>query len=58
MGANIMERTVSFLEPNAIYAGDARDLLDQIEPQSVTLSVWSPPYFVGKSYEKNLTFDD
>jgi site-specific DNA-methyltransferase (adenine-specific) len=37
--------------------GDARELLDRVEPGSVALSVWSPPYFVGKSYEKHLTFD-
>ena len=30
----------------------------QIQPESVALSFWSPPYFVGKSYEKNLTFQD
>jgi site-specific DNA-methyltransferase (adenine-specific) len=46
------------LQPDGIYHGDARELLDQIEPGSVALSVWSPPYFVGKSYEKNLTFED
>jgi site-specific DNA-methyltransferase (adenine-specific) len=39
-----------------IYEGDARDLLDCIAPDSVALSVWSPPYFVGKSYEKDLDF--
>lgn len=40
-----------------MYTGDARDLLDRIEPGSVALSVWSPPYFVGKSYERGLTFE-
>ena len=33
-------------------------LLPQIKPDSVALSVWSPPYFVGKQYESHLTFDD
>ncbi len=47
-----------WLTPNEIYLGDARDLLQRIEPNSVALSVWSPPYFVGKNYEKDLTFDD
>ncbi len=28
----------------------------EIEPNSVALSLWSPPYFVGKKYEKNETF--
>lgn len=45
-----------FLEPNGIFAGDARELLPRIEPNSVALSVWSPPYFVGKTYESHLSF--
>jgi len=48
----------SYLRPNEIYHGDARDLIPQIEPNSVALSVWSPPYFVGKEYEAYLTFED
>lgn len=47
----------TYLHPNDIYRGDARELLAQIEPNSVALSVWSPPYFVGKDYEAYLTFD-
>ncbi len=49
---------VTYLHPNKIYRGDARDLLPQIEPNSIALSVWSPPYFVGKEYEAHLTFED
>jgi len=41
-----------------VYRGDARALLPQIAPNSIALSVWSPPYFVGKKYEAHLTFDD
>src|SRR5438309_1928613 len=52
-----MQSAFSFLKPNAIYVGDAKDLLGKIEPESVALSVWSPPYFVGKSYERDLTFE-
>jgi site-specific DNA-methyltransferase (adenine-specific) len=48
----------NYLRPNEIYKGDARDLLPQIEPNSVALSIWSPPYFVGKKYEAYLTFED
>jgi site-specific DNA-methyltransferase (adenine-specific) len=40
-----------------IYHGDARELLDRIAADSIALSVWSPPYFVGKSYEKDLDFE-
>lgn len=42
------------LQPNGIYTGDARTLLPRIERDSVTCSFWSPPYFVGKSYEAYL----
>jgi DNA modification methylase len=45
------------LEFDALYEGDCRQLLADIEPGSVSLSVWSPPYFVGKSYERDLSFD-
>ena len=45
-----------YLSPNTIYLGDARDLLHQIEPESVSCSVWSPPYFVGKDYEKGMSY--
>ena len=46
------------LTPNEIYHGDSRNLLNRIEKDSIALSVWSPPYFVGKEYEKDLAFDD
>ena len=39
-----------FLPPNDIYQGDVRDLLPRVSPESLALSFWSPPYFVGKSY--------
>lgn len=45
------------LNPNAIYCGDSRILLRRIEAESIALSVWSPPYYVGKDYEKYLTFE-
>jgi len=47
-----------YLKVNDIHLGDARDLLPQIEPNSIALAVWSPPYFVGKEYEAYLTFED
>jgi len=49
--------TGDFLADNAIYCGDSRALLPRIRPESVALSFWSPPYFVGKSYEKHLSFE-
>jgi site-specific DNA-methyltransferase (adenine-specific) len=42
---------------NEIHSGDARELLPQIEPNSIALSFWSPPYFVGKEYEKYLNYE-
>ena len=47
-----------FLEENHIYHGDSKTLLKRIRPESIALSVWSPPYFVGKAYEKDLSFSD
>lgn len=47
-----------YLQPNGIYWGDARDLVPHIEPNSIALSMWSPPYWVGKTYESHLSFDD
>lgn len=32
--------------------------MKKIEPNSIDLSLWSPPYFVGKSYEKDATYED
>lgn len=46
------------LQPNKIYHGDSRHLLTGIKQESIALSIWSPPYFVGKEYEKNLSFED
>lgn len=46
-----------YLLPNTIYQGDASKLMKLLEPYSIALSFWSPPYFVGKQYEKNATFD-
>ena len=46
-----------YLKPNKIYQGDSKKLLKKIEPQSISLSVWSPPYHVGKDYEKQYTFE-
>jgi site-specific DNA-methyltransferase (adenine-specific) len=47
-----------YLKPNAIYLGDSQELLKCIEPNSISLSVWSPPYYVGKTYERDLKYED
>ena len=43
---------------NHIYNGDAREVMKNIPSSSVDLSFWSPPYFVGKEYERDLTWSD
>ncbi len=43
---------------NEIHQGDARKLLQEIEPDSIDLSFWSPPYHVGKEYETGQSYDD
>lgn len=42
--------------PNGIYLGDSREIHRHVEKESVALSVWSPPYHVGKQYEKDVPF--
>jgi site-specific DNA-methyltransferase (adenine-specific) len=44
------------LPVNHIHHGDAQELLERITPNSIAMSVWSPPYFVGKNYESYLSF--
>jgi site-specific DNA-methyltransferase (adenine-specific) len=53
-----LPQSEEYLEENKIYCGDAANLLNQVTPNSVAVSVWSPPYFVGKSYEKNISFGE
>ena len=43
---------------NRVVTGDARDILVSLPAESVDLSFWSPPYHVGKSYEKHLDFSE
>ena len=45
------------LEANGIYSGDSRELMKQIEPDSLALSFWSPPYFLGKDYEQGVSYE-
>ena len=45
-------------EGNRILTGDARNILPDLPQDSIDLSFWSPPYYVGKSYEKHLSFEE
>lgn len=47
-----------YLKTNNIYCGDSRALLYDIEPDSIAVSIWSPPYHVGKNYESGQTYDE
>jgi DNA modification methylase len=42
---------------NKVHHGRSEALMENIESGSVALSFWSPPYFVGKEYEKDETYD-
>ena len=46
------------LKVNQIHQGDAVELLPQIERDTIACSVWSPPYHVGKDYEKQYTYEE
>ena len=41
---------------DTIHHGDARQIDQHITPDSIALSVWSPPYHVGKDYERDQSF--
>ncbi len=41
-----------------VYEGDCRELLARIPSGSVTLVVTSPPYNIGKPYERRLRLDE
>lgn len=43
---------------NEIHLGDSRDLLPQIDRNSIACSVWSPPYHLGKTYERGESYEE
>lgn len=49
---------MEYLKINETHQGYSENLLQQIETESIACSIWSPPYHLGKSYEKNQTFDE
>lgn len=46
----------TFLQSNEVHCGRSEELMGRIAPASITLSFWSPPYFVGKGYEAGETY--
>ncbi|MCI8269107.1 MAG: site-specific DNA-methyltransferase [Lachnospiraceae bacterium] len=49
---------MDFLKVNDIYCGSAEELMFWIKPDSIAVSVWSPPYHVGKKYENNQSYEE
>jgi|TARA_R100000306_G_C4353881_1_gene131613 DNA modification methylase len=48
---------MGFLKHNSLHEGDSQSKMLEIESGSIALSFWSPPYFVGKHYEENETYN-
>ena len=53
-----MKRSEMAVPSNALFCADCRDVLPTLAPDSIALSVWSPPYCVGKGYEAGVTYDE
>lgn len=49
---------MGYLAIDKNYCGLAEELLRKIEPNSIAVSVWSPPYHVGKSYENGQSYEE
>ena len=49
---------MSYIERDKIYCGKAEEIMRKIEPNSIAVSVWSPPYHVGKQYESDQSYED
>jgi DNA modification methylase len=46
------------LSVSAVYHGDSAEMLKQIPDDMVALSFWSPPYHVGKAYERGQSYEE
>lgn len=49
---------MNYLKPDDIYCGLSEQLMKRIEPNSIAVSIWSPPYHVGKNYESDQSYSD
>ena len=56
-GYRTASETTNGFSLDRIITGDARIILSRFPPDSIDLSFWSPPYYVGKSYEQHLSFE-
>ncbi len=55
---NALGKPAFELDDVLIYSGDCLDILKKIPKGSISLTVTSPPYNIGKEYEKVLPMDD
>ncbi len=46
------------LPVDRIIQADSQHFLKELPADSIDLSFWSPPYYVGKSYEQDMTFEE
>ncbi|MCM1117900.1 MAG: site-specific DNA-methyltransferase [bacterium] len=49
---------MKYLKVDDIYCGLAEKLMPRIKQDSIAVSVWSPPYHVGKNYESDQTYEE
>lgn len=49
---------MDYLKIDDIYCGASEQIMKMIKPDSIAVSVWSPPYHVGKNYEFGQTYDE
>jgi len=54
----VIEKIYDPLQRIVVHEGNCLDLFKQIPDESVQLIVTSPPYNIGKEYEKKLNLDD
>lgn len=48
--------SISVSAPGSVLEGDSAELIFSLPADSVALSFWSPPYHVGKEYERGQTY--
>ena len=53
-----IRRRYSVFNDATLFNGDCLALLKMIPPETAQLVITSPPYNIGKAYEKSLTLDD
>ena len=53
-----MSKKIKYLAENDIYCGDSTKLIYSVAPNSIAVSIWSPPYHVGKGYESDQSYEE